>query len=329
LADSSLRGGAIVGEPGATVAIYRSTFDGNSSANGGAIAVYSDLTVIDSTFTNNTATGTGGEFGGGGQGGAIEAVGMASDTFCGVTITGNTAGDHGGGVVRISTDNTGSDHWSLSNIVGNHADASDGGGMYVQGIAIDLRRVVVANNTAGYVGGIHYVGAGPFVADTIVVADNRATNGIGAGLSIGNVPGTISFSTIVANHAMCSTCWSAAINGGGQTLTASVIADNVSDAPNSPISCSSALSDGGNDFQWPVLEAGGGTDDPTALCAQNVQVVDPLIGALAERTGPAGTFYAATPMPASPVIGTVASCPATDLLGNPRPQPCSAGAIEP
>lgn len=329
LTDPNLAGGAIAVHPGATAAIYRTTFDGNSSANGGAISVYSDLTLVDSVLTHNTATGNGGNTVAGGLGGAIEAVGMASDTFCGLTIADNTAGSQGGGILRISTDRSGSDHWSLTRITGNRAlDAA--GGAYIQDIAIDLRDVVVAGNAAGNVAGLWYIGAtGPFVADSMIVANNTATSGLGAGLSLGGVPGSISFSTIAGNYAMCSACWSAAIDGGGQTLTASVIADNKVDAPNEPVSCKAALVGGGNNFQWPVMQVGGGTDDPGALCASDARVVDPMIGALGSRTGPAGTFDVVAPLPGSPVIGAVTSCPAVDLLGNPRPQPCSAGAVEP
>lgn len=318
MSDPVSGGGAIGADPpSAAVAVYRSRFEGNYSSNGGAIKVFGNLTVVDSTFTNNSATGTGGGSSLGGLGGAIEAVGVADNTLCGATIAGNGAGYNGGGYLRISTNMTGGDHWEQSTVTGNYS-IGGGGGMYLQDISVDLRRVVVANNNADTVGGIWYVGTtGPFVAENLEVSENTATSGLGAGLSLGTVPGQISFSTFSTNHANCGSCWAAAIDGGGQTLTATVIDGNTSSASGVPVSCRMPLTEGGHNFQWP--------DDPGALCSPSAQVADARLGPLELR----GTYPVAAPLAGSPVIGAATSCPAVDMSGQPRPEPCAAGAVEP
>jgi hypothetical protein len=328
--DPSAGGGGIAAAVGATVAVYRSTVGQNMSANGGAIDVFSDLTIIDSVISSNTATGAGGGSGSGGIGGGIAAVGIANDTFCGVSIDTNTAGDLGGGIARIATNNTGSDSWQQSSIVDNTGNAG-AGGMYVQGIALALDRVAISENGGGgNTGGLWYIAPGPFTATQIQIANNTAASGLGAGLELSGASGRIAFSSIVGNQALCPACWAAWIDGGsGVTLTSSVFDSNTAGAPNNAITCAQALADGGGNFQWPVMRAGGGTDDPSALCATTANVIDPMIGGLLPRAGPAGTYLVTSPAPGSPVIGAASTCPAVDLLGNPRPVPCTAGAVEP
>src|SRR5262249_59205501 len=83
---------------------------GTPASDGGAIgSLQGGLTVIDSVFTGNAATGSGGNPGNGGAGGALYMDGKSEATsLCGVTIQNNTAGAIGGGVFRVSNDHTGS-----------------------------------------------------------------------------------------------------------------------------------------------------------------------------------------------------------------------------
>jgi hypothetical protein len=68
--------------------ISGSTFTNNSASDGGAVgSLQGDLTIINSTFANNSATGTGGNPGNGGAGGAIYMAGKAeAASLCGVKI---------------------------------------------------------------------------------------------------------------------------------------------------------------------------------------------------------------------------------------------------
>ena len=50
-----------------------------------------------------------------------------------------------------------------------------------------------------------------------------------------------------------------------------------------------------------------------------------MLGALGNNGGTTATM---APASGSPAIGIGSGCPATDQLGNPRPEPCTAGAVE-
>lgn len=111
----------------AGVVIAHSTFDGNSASNGGGVgALFSELSIYDSSFTNNRATGNGAnnnepdkcsamnngqnETGSGGNGGPIYSDGNSVNvTLCGDKIVGNQAGDKafGGGLFFTSNDMNG------------------------------------------------------------------------------------------------------------------------------------------------------------------------------------------------------------------------------
>jgi hypothetical protein len=54
-------------------------------------------------------------------------------------------------------------------------------------------------------------------------------------------------------------------------------------------------------------------------------VADPLLGELGDHGGVTETLVPASGSPARS-LGT--GCPATDQLGNPRADPCTAGAVE-
>jgi hypothetical protein len=89
---------------GGDTLVAGSTFTGNTASDGGAIgSLQGGLTVIDSVFTGNAATGSGGNPGNGGAGGALYMDGKGEATsLCGVEIRDNTAGAIGGGVFRVS-----------------------------------------------------------------------------------------------------------------------------------------------------------------------------------------------------------------------------------
>src|SRR4029079_18923011 len=77
--------------------------------DGGAIgSLNGDLTIINSLFDGNHATGTDGNPGNGGAGGAIYMDGADEATsLCGVDIRNSTAGAIGGGFFRVSNEHNG------------------------------------------------------------------------------------------------------------------------------------------------------------------------------------------------------------------------------
>lgn len=72
---------------------------------------------------------------------------------------------------------------------------------------------------------------------------------------------------------------------------------------------------GGGNLQWP----------DGALCTSSPLVADPLLGALGEHGGDTETLV---PSSSSPARGLGTGCPPTDQRGEPRGEPCTAGAVE-
>ncbi len=149
---------------GSTLEVRALAFTDGFAVNGAAITMQSgSLTIIDSTFTSNVATTTGGAvralastatirgstFSGndGGQaGGAISLEGVTSATITNTTVSGNSVGAlaaQGGGIFAL-----GGASATLTNvtIVGN--TATTGGGIRSDG-AVDITNTIIADNTAG------------------------------------------------------------------------------------------------------------------------------------------------------------------------------------
>jgi hypothetical protein len=315
----SFGGGAICAQPTlATVEIYGGTFRNNTSANAGAIQVFADLTVVNSVFDSNVATGSGGNASMGGDGGAIRAAGSGNVTLCGDVFTSNLAGYAGGALFRVSTSMMGIDRITEVAIDGNRGMAH-AGATYIQASQLTMRRVSSTNNLGAIGGGFWLQNMTGLDAENLSVVANRADNGTGAGMFLGAVSGRIAFSTIADNAGSCSGCVGAAIMGTTNIdMEGTVIVDNT--APATPVACDATGINLGANFQWP-------NDLP--LCAQGASVTDPLLQTRASVTGPAGTYVVRRPAAGSPVIGAAVGCPTEDILGNPRAVPCAAGAVEP
>jgi hypothetical protein len=310
-------GGAIRMLPGpGPLKIYNTQFTGNAGPNGCAVHAYSTIVINDSTFIGNRATGY---MTLAGYGGAIEASGDGDLMMCGDSVISNTA-LYAAAIHRVSINGAANDRIDRVRIDGNMASAGPGA-IYIQDASVTMRQTSFTSNVGGPVGGLWLISSTPFSGENLMVSDNRSSTGLGAGLRI-EAPGTLSFSTITNNHAQCGTCFSAALDLSAPSLTLSgtIVANNMADAPSSPVSCRQAGLDGGVNFQWP---------DEVPLCAPGASVRDPVLGSLAVATGPGIEHSVRRPLPGSPVIGAAISCPAEDILGKPRPQPCAAGAVEP
>ncbi len=310
-------GGAIYGFGGGETLVAGSTFVGNAASDGGAVgSLNGNLTVINSTFTGNAATGTGGNPGDGGCGGAIYMDGGDEATsLCGVTIRDNTAGAIGGGVFRVSNDNSGSFAMDRSTVDNNRVTASgegNAGGLYLQGLALTITASTISRNQAFYNGGI-WINTCTVQMTNVTIAENTATGSNGGGVWLGHTPtGTMTNCTIANNHSAASGQIAGAIFGDGLTLVNTVIANNT--AMYTP-SCDAKRTDGSGNLQWPN----------SALCTTGPLVADPMLGALGDSGGDTETLV---PAAGSPAKGIATGCPPTDQLGNPRPEPCTAGAVE-
>jgi hypothetical protein len=190
-------GGAIKGVGGiGPVTVTGSTFvensvggqsgggNGSGFGAGGAIDSFSSLTIVDSAFTGNTASGEGAD----GFGGAINNLNNVSPlTVSASTFAGNIAGGNGavgnGGAIRAWSVSPRSATITNSTLVGNSAGGGGavgrGGAIKVEGaVSATLASVTIDGNEVGTGGtgaGIH--GAGAVTAKATIVAGNTgATN---------------------------------------------------------------------------------------------------------------------------------------------------------
>jgi parallel beta-helix repeat protein len=312
-----LAGGAIYGFGGGETVVAGSTFTNNSSSDGGAIgSLNGDLTIINSTFTGNAATGTDGNPGNGGCGGALYMDGRDEMTsLCGVTIRDNTAGAIGGGFSRVSNDHTGSFAMDRSTVDNNRVTPSDGGnagGLYLEGLSLAITASTISRNQAFYNGGI-WINTCTVQMTNVTIAENTAFGSNGGGMWLGHTPtGTLLNCTIANNHSTADGQVAGGIFGDGLTLVNTIVANNT--AMYTP-TCDVARPDGSGNLQWP----------DGALCTASPLIADPMLGALGDNGGTTETLAPAAGSPAQH-LGT--GCPPTDQRGNPRTEPCTAGAVE-
>ncbi|WP_084039586.1 S-layer homology domain-containing protein [Demequina sp. NBRC 110053] len=121
-AHSDAGGGAIRATGvGGGVTISNSRFSDNRCANGGAVSsLQSRMSIADSTFTGNVATGQGASDGRGGNGGAVYFDGTNQNvTIARSTITSNMAPEGGPAVFYVSNNPTGSLTIQDSTLTGN------------------------------------------------------------------------------------------------------------------------------------------------------------------------------------------------------------------
>jgi hypothetical protein len=326
-------GGAIFSLGVGDTVIVGSTFTNNRASNGGALGNLGNaLVLVNSVVSGNQATGSGGNPGNGGNGGGVVIDGQGKTvTLCGVTLSGNRGNAFGGGLFRVAyaREPTTIDRSTVSDNTIPDQSPSQGGGLYLQNTTATLTASTVSNNAARFAGGL-YLGPGTVVNFTNVsIAGNTAQSSLGGGMAIDDsVSGQIVNCTIAGNHAPGPVAFGGGIAGGGPGLVLrnSIVANNTAGNGFNPINCTRTLGSGGPNLQFPVVRAGGGSDDPGALCASGVTIASPGLGPLADNGGPTRTLL---PPAGSPVLGQGTNCPATDQRGRPRPAACALGAAEP
>jgi hypothetical protein len=328
-----LAGGAVYAQGGDTV-ISGSVFTANSSSNGGAIGVLrSNLILYNSLFERNTATGSGGNPGSGGNGGAIYVDGLNATVgkrleICGSVFVANQAGSFGGALFRYGYANE-TAAIDRSTFDGNAIETRAmglGGGIYLQNGAFRLTASTISNNAAHGAGGLFVHGdpsPGTKIEFTnLTIAANRAVGTLGGGITFsGSVSGTVLNATIVGNRAF----FGGGISGGGPVLKNSIVADNLADEPFNAINCTVPLSDGGGNIQWPIKRPNGSVDFPERACSSGATAAAPLVSDLADNGGPTRTMAL---QPQSAAINKGSGCPATDQRGLVRGSSCDSGAMK-
>jgi hypothetical protein len=155
------------------VSMTRVTISGNDSIEeaGGVYANFQSgqLTISDSTISNNTA---------GNEGGGLDLV-ATNTSIVNTTIDGNRSdGDGGGGIFSEDFDETSGSHLlTISNatISGNHAKW--GGGLYATSayFPVEIFNSTISGNYALYDGGGIYMGKGVGVTLTQSTVTNNST----------------------------------------------------------------------------------------------------------------------------------------------------------
>jgi len=306
-------GGAIVGLGSSTLVVEDSVFDGNSSSNGGAIGTQDEsVTIVNSTFTNNKANGTGGNPGDGGDGGAMSYDGAHIPwTMCGDTFANNFAYQQGGAIFRVGYNDEPVDV-DRCTFDGNGVNMDNGiaGGVYLEDVTITMSATTISHNSANYGAGL-WAGETSIVNLTnVTIADNTAN--MGGGVWFANpMSGTFLNVTIADN--ICTGLF----DGPNITLQNCLIAGNT---------VGSMCGEGESqcDHTHPGLGANMQTTG-TPDCTSSVIVADPELGPLENNGGPTETM---APAAGSPAIGKGTSCPSEDQRGQPRKNPCTLGAYE-
>lgn len=326
-------GGAIYSIGVGETIVMGSTFTGNKCSSGGALGhLFATLRLVNSTITGNEATGNGGNPGNGGNGGGVYMDGNDQTlNICGTTISNNKGNARGGGVFRVSNNGVGPSSIDRTTVAGNQIpdnNDSQAGGLYLQGLQLQITNSTVSGNTANSAGGMfiwNNGGLSTFGMTNVTVAENTARSSLGGGMSVdASIPGTLLNVTIARNHTLGAAAFAAAISGGnGLTLKNCVIADQTKVFVWENVSCNQTHPSGGGNFQWPSKNQGGQDEKP---CAGGITFADPLIGALQDNGGPTQTIL---PGAGSPVIGAGSGCPPTDQRGQARNvNACTAGAVE-
>ncbi len=307
-------GGAINGQGVGTLTIVGSTFSDNSGSNGGAVGTQDeDVMIVNTTFANNSATGTDGNPGNGGDGGALSYDGAnVSLAFCGDSFTGNRANAAGGAVFRVGyhDEEVNIDRCTFD---GNSVDANSGNaaGLYLEYVTINMSGTTISNNTGHYGGGI-WIGQSAIANLTnVTIANNTAAGGGGVWFA-NAVTGTLLNVTVAGNTGD-------GLFGGdtGVNLQNSIVANNLRGTLDGTTNCARMHGSSGPNLQFP---------SSATQCTSSITAADPALGPLQDNGGPTKTMLAGSGH--RPAIGKGTGCPQIDQRGNPRASLFTLGAVE-
>src|SRR5262249_34584682 len=148
----------------------------------------------------------------------------------------------------------------LSNVIPDHAPnhPSMAGGLYLQGLQIQLTSSTIAWNHASFIGGLFLGPQSTTIAMTnVTVAENTALSSPAGGIECDiPVTGSSVNSTIARNAAPGPGAFGGGTVGGSQVRLSSTIVDgnSVGNGYN-PISCQTTFLEGGGNLQWPIARA--------------------------------------------------------------------------
>jgi len=335
-------GGAIytLGSLGTT--IVGSTFQSNRASNGGAIgSLWGDLSIYNSQFSSNEATGNGansistatckingGQVGDGGNGGAIVMDGGEAYPvmICGSSFTNNAGGAraYGGALFRTPDGAMQKTTIDRTTLTGN--TAPDGGALYFHNSNLIVTASTISGNIASSAGGGLFADGSVLAFTNDTFAANIAQHGLGGAIILFGNGGSLLNLTFSGNQAQGGSGYFGAAIAGNTPLTINntLFSANTTTDCGSPMACATGASSGSHNLQWPATHAVCSTAD--RACTPGTVFRNPLLDELENNGGPTQTE---APLSGSPALGIGANCPATDQRGVARPlNGCSAGAVQ-
>jgi predicted outer membrane repeat protein len=232
VASAPVSGGALLaGRPNDAIIIADCIFHLNTaSSNGGAISQSSaaathNLTITNTTFSNNTASTA--------SGGAINYAGRGTVSITGCTFSGNSAGTLGGAInVTGTAPGPGTANILRNSFTGNIANGATFGGAsvaVVNAVAININFNRIIGNTATVAAGKNISTGGGSVGS---MNTNNNWWGINSGPAASDVLGTaaanwLQLKTVVLPATICNT---ATGPGNTSTVTASFLSNSANAA---------------------------------------------------------------------------------------------------
>jgi hypothetical protein len=323
-------GGAVRFWNGQHTRISGCTFNNCAGSNGGAVnSLGTQLTIINSTFTSNSAFGTGGgaEVGGsGGIGGAVYVDNVSNSgslqwqlSITGCTFSGNQANDHAGALfgytnpAKPSTTIIDRCTFNANVVNGGHGNA---GAIYGQGGTLTLSNSTLSNNQAtSNGGGVHSINDSSLIANCTFQSNSAVVGGAYA-----TGAGSHSFYNVtMAQNAGTDFAGAIFANGASVTVWNSVLSANTGVNVGAGTQVNNSFGGGAN-LQAPV-------GNKPVSSSGTIMVADAMLGTL---TNNGGTTLTRRPLAGSPAINLagVTGAPLLDQRGNARIGAPDAGACE-
>jgi hypothetical protein len=331
-------GGAVRFWNGQHTQISGCTFTNCQGSNGGAVnSLGTRLTIINSTFTTNTAFGTGGGSdtgGSGGIGGAVYVDNVSNDasalhqlSITGCTFTGNQSNAQAGAVFGYtnpaSPSTTIIDRCTFTSNKVNTTTQGFAGAIYSQAGTLTLSNSTLSGNHASTNGGaLDCENSSTLIANCTFQGNTAGSGTSGLGGAIFATAGNVSLvnDTLSQNKAFN-------FSGGLHSVAASTSVQNcIFDSNTIGTSDHHVQLSGsfgvGNNLQVPVPAAG----DVTVNASGTTVAANAMLTVLQNNGGPTFTMQ---PLAGSPAIGLATSgAPATDQRGMGRNGTPDAGACE-
>lgn len=333
-------GGAVRLWNGAHTQISNCTFTDCSGSNGGAVnSLGTRLTIINSTFTNNTAFGTGGgaevgPTGQGGIGGAVyvdnvsnNAAALHQLAITGCTFSMNDANDHAGAVFGYTNPAAPSttiiDRCTFTaNVVnGGHGHS---GAIYSQAGTLMLSNsTFTMNQAAGSGGAIFSTNNSATIANCTFQGNTAVANLGGAIFAPGG--NLLMVNNTLAQNSAGDFAGGLFANSSGTSIYNCIFSGNTAGANMFAGDQTNDSFAGGANLQAPNTALPGGKP---ATAVGTLKVANAMLGALANNGGPTLTMRPTAGSPAINFVGISDLAPVLDQRGNVRIGAPDLGACE-